>query len=312
MRSFLLQSCSNSIHWYRIKTKNPQRPQRCWGFFVTMGRNYSFETKMRWVKLRFLGLAGIHYDIRWLLLWAIAAARLNYISIYYVFVARHLGSDRIEINPRISTRGIVANINAHICDDIIAKCYPLGVFRIVYPSRVAFTGWRWFTELHIRDYLLSKPRTNFYPDKRRQDKGDACCRKPTLSTISQNSQEKQWKLSSITSLIRTKQSSMKMFSIWYKLNYSDALKRRGLRNSSPFCTKLVCGDCGSFYGHKIYHAKEKHSKDVWYCNHRYQGSNNCSTPILAEDDLVKYYLQALSEILEDKDKYISACRTQMD
>ena len=27
---------------------------------------------------------------------------------------------------------------------------------------------------------------------------------------------------------------------------------------------------------------------------------------------MKYYLQALSEILEDKDKYISACRTQMD
>lgn len=88
--------------------------------------------------------------------------------------------------------------------------------------------------------------------------------------------------------------------------------RRGLRNSSPFCTKLVCGDCGSFYGHKIYHAKEKHSKDVWYCNRRYQGSNNCSTPILSEDDLVRYYLQALSEILADKDKYISACRTQID
>ena len=86
--------------------------------------------------------------------------------------------------------------------------------------------------------------------------------------------------------------------------------RRGLRNSSPFCTKLVCGDCGSFYGHKIYHAKEKHSKDVWYCNRRYQG--NCSTPILSEDDLVQYYLQALSEFLADKDKYISACRTQMD
>ena len=58
--------------------------------------------------------------------------------------------------------------------------------------------------------------------------------------------------------------------------------RRGLRNSSPFCTKF------------------------------YQGSNNCSTPILSEDDLVQYYLQALSEFLADKDKYISACRTQMD
>lgn len=88
--------------------------------------------------------------------------------------------------------------------------------------------------------------------------------------------------------------------------------RRGLRNNSPFCTKLVCGDCGSFYGHKIFHAKEKHSKDVWYCNRRYQGSNNCSTPILAEGDLIRYYLQALSEILADKDRYISACKAQMD
>ena len=88
--------------------------------------------------------------------------------------------------------------------------------------------------------------------------------------------------------------------------------RRGLRNNSPFCTKLVCGDCGSFYGHKIFHAKEKHSKDVWYCNRRYQGSNNCSTPILAEGDLIRYYLQALSEILADKDRYISTCKAQMD
>lgn len=88
--------------------------------------------------------------------------------------------------------------------------------------------------------------------------------------------------------------------------------RRGLRNNSPFCTKLICGDCGSFYGHKIFHAKEKHSKDVWYCNQRYQGNNNCSTPILAEDDLVKYYLQALSKILENKDRYVSACKAQMD
>ena len=54
------------------------------------------------------------------------------------------------------------------------------------------------------------------------------------------------------------------------------------------------------------------SKDVWYCNRRYQGGNNCSTPILAEDDLIKYYLQALSKILENKEKCISACRTKMN
>ena len=49
-----------------------------------------------------------------------------------------------------------------------------------------------------------------------------CCRKPILSTISQKQSRKTMvKLSNITSLIRTKQSLMKMFSIWYRLNYSD-------------------------------------------------------------------------------------------
>lgn len=38
----------------------------------------------------------------------------------------------------------------------------------------------------------------------------------------------------------------------------------------------------------------------------------CSTPILAEGDLIRYYLQALSEILADKDRYISTCKAQMD
>lgn len=70
-------------------------------------------------------------------------------------------------------------------------------------------------------------------------------------------------------------------------------------------------DNGSFYGHKIFHAKKKHSKDVWYCNQLYKGSNNCSTPILSENDLVNY-LQGLSEILANKDKHISVCRVQMN
>ena len=49
-----------------------------------------------------------------------------------------------------------------------------------------------------------------------------CCRKPIRSTISQKQSRKTMaKLSSIMSPIRTKQSSMKMFSIWYKSNYND-------------------------------------------------------------------------------------------
>ena len=45
-----------------------------------------------------------------------------------------------------------------------------------------------------------------------------------LSLKTKDEKGKLTKIINFTSLIRTKQSSMKMFSIWYKLNYSDALK----------------------------------------------------------------------------------------
>lgn len=69
--------------------------------------------------------------------------------------------------------------------------------------------------------------------------------------------------------------------------------RRSLCNNSPFTTKIICADCGGYFGHKI-----QRKKQVWYCNHRYDDKNHtCETPIIPEDDLKTYFVEALGQVL---------------
>ena len=62
--------------------------------------------------------------------------------------------------------------------------------------------------------------------------------------------------------------------------------RARLRDTSPFCNKLVCADCGGFYGHKVWHNRNNTERyDIWYCNQRYQGGKVCNTPFLREGEI---------------------------
>lgn len=75
------------------------------------------------------------------------------------------------------------------------------------------------------------------------------------------------------------------------------LKRRSkyqlqLSNNSPFTTRIVCGDCGTFYGHKVHHGK-----DVWYCNHKYKNDQKCQSPMFHAEELQSYFCQALGQVL---------------
>lgn len=94
------------------------------------------------------------------------------------------------------------------------------------------------------------------------------------------------------------------------------LVRRGqekgsLSNNSPFSTKIICGDCGAYFGHKVFHGKEECRKDVWYCNHRYKGQEPCKTPIIPETELKNAYLSALGQILARKADCLATCRAKL-
>ena len=59
-------------------------------------------------------------------------------------------------------------------------------------------------------------------------------------------------------------------------------KRRQLYKNSPFAAKIICAECGGFYGRKVWHSNsEKYRKSIWQCNHKYGNKENvCTTPNL--------------------------------
>ena len=50
----------------------------------------------------------------------------------------------------------------------------------------------------------------------------------------------------------------------------EARRKENRQHSSKsiFTSKLVCGDCGSFYGSKVWHATDKDRSVVWQCNNK--------------------------------------------
>jgi len=89
--------------------------------------------------------------------------------------------------------------------------------------------------------------------------------------------------------------------------------KSALRDNSVFSTKIICGECGYFYGRKTLHStSEKHRKVVWYCNRRYDGEEKCSTPSISEPDIEKYYLIALERLLSDKESDIADCTAKLN
>lgn len=62
-----------------------------------------------------------------------------------------------------------------------------------------------------------------------------------------------------------------------------AKRRAKVRTRHPFAGKLICGDCGSFYGHKVWRLRSTGERyNVWYCNHKYDGDKTCDSPRLRD------------------------------
>ena len=64
-------------------------------------------------------------------------------------------------------------------------------------------------------------------------------------------------------------------------------KTRGkVYSKHPFAGKIICGDCGEFYGLKVWRVRSTGERySVWYCNHKYDGATVCQTEPLKEDKI---------------------------
>ena len=82
-------------------------------------------------------------------------------------------------------------------------------------------------------------------------------------------------------------------------------KQRQLNNNSHFAAKIICGDCGGYYGSKVWYSTSKYRNSIWRCNRKYQDDSRCSTPHIREDELKSLFVKVFNQLLGDKERYIT-------
>ena len=78
--------------------------------------------------------------------------------------------------------------------------------------------------------------------------------------------------------------------------------------SSPFSGIVICGDCGSVYGSKVWHSNDPYRKVIWQCNSKFKNEEKCRTPHLTEERLKDGFLEALSILHENRETLLNDIR----
>ncbi len=78
----------------------------------------------------------------------------------------------------------------------------------------------------------------------------------------------------------------------------------GYSGVSIFSSKIKCGDCGAYYGSKVWHSNDKYRRVIYRCNNKYKGCT-CQTPHVTEEEVKEAFIKALNELLDGKDEILA-------
>ncbi len=87
-------------------------------------------------------------------------------------------------------------------------------------------------------------------------------------------------------------------------------RRSGKRYSGVtiFSHRIKCGQCGNWFGSKVWHSTDKYRRRIYQCNHKFEGAKKCSTPHLAEDEIKTAFIKAVNKLLKGKDEMLENLR----
>ena len=83
---------------------------------------------------------------------------------------------------------------------------------------------------------------------------------------------------------------------------------RQYSGKSIFSSRIICGDCGAFFGSKVWNSTSKYRRVIWQCNNKFKGEHKCDTPHLDEETVKARFVDAFNDILTDKDSVLEDCR----
>lgn len=71
---------------------------------------------------------------------------------------------------------------------------------------------------------------------------------------------------------------------------------------SMFSSKIKCGECGCWYGSKVWHSTDKYRRIIYQCNRKYKGGKPCSTPHVTEEQVKDAFVRAVNVLLSEKEE----------
>ena len=93
-------------------------------------------------------------------------------------------------------------------------------------------------------------------------------------------------------------------------------KRRGMNerycSTSIFSTKIKCGDCGGWFGPKLWHSNSKYRKIIFRCNSKYRQESKCTTPHLSEQQLKEVFISAFNKLMKNKKEILANMEVIME
>ena len=95
-----------------------------------------------------------------------------------------------------------------------------------------------------------------------------------------------------------------------ELNRRQAMGRYS--GTTPFSSKIKCGECGSWYGTKVWHSNDKYRRVIYQCSHKYANGCKCKTPHFTEDEIKERFIQEANTLFANKEEIIENTKNMMD
>lgn len=79
-----------------------------------------------------------------------------------------------------------------------------------------------------------------------------------------------------------------------------------------FASRVICADCGGFYGSKVWHSNCPYRTVIWRCNRKYEKGKRCTTPHVKEEAIKAGFVQVMARLLASKQDVLEGCRQVLD
>ena len=84
---------------------------------------------------------------------------------------------------------------------------------------------------------------------------------------------------------------------------------RSYSGNALFSAKIVCNECGHYFGAKVWHSTSKYRRVIWQCNGKFKYETHCSTPHFYEDEIKERFITAFNQFFQNKKLVLEACET---